>query len=74
MDICCLTPISNEGFSNALLEQMAMGKAIIATDVGGNREAIIDGQSGVIVPPNNVNSLADAILKLYYDITFRLVP
>jgi glycosyltransferase involved in cell wall biosynthesis len=65
MDICCLTPVSNEGFSNALLEQMTMGKAIIATDVGGNREAVIDGESGIIVPPLNVEALAEAMIRLY---------
>lgn len=65
MDICCLTPVSNEGFSNALLEQMAMGIPVIATDVGGNREAIVHGKSGLIIPPNDVNALADAIMNLY---------
>ena len=65
MDICCLTPVSNEGFSNALLEQMAMGIPVIATDVGGNREAIVHGESGLIIPPNDVNALADAIMNLY---------
>ena len=65
MDICCLTPVSNEGFSNALLEQMAMGIPVIATDVGGNREAIIHGESGLVIPPNDVNALADAIVNLY---------
>ena len=65
MDICCLTPVSNEGFSNAILEQMALGKPIIATDVGGSREAISHGESGIIIPPNNVDALVKAILKLY---------
>ncbi len=65
MDICCLTPVSNEGFSNALLEQMAMGIPVIATDVGGNREAVVHGESGFIIPPNDANALADAILNLY---------
>ena len=65
MDICCLTPVSNEGFSNALLEQMAMGIPVIATDVGGNREAIVHGESGLIIPSNDVNALADAIMNLY---------
>ncbi|RMD87453.1 MAG: glycosyltransferase [Calditrichaeota bacterium] len=65
MDICCLTPVSNEGFSNAILEQMALGKPIIATDVGGSREAIIDGESGIIIPPNDVDALVKAIIRLY---------
>ena len=65
MDVCCLTPVSNEGFSNALLEQMAMAKAVIATDMGGNKEAIIHNESGFIIPPNDVNALTEAIMKLY---------
>jgi len=71
MDVCCLTPVSNEGFSNALLEQMALGKAVVATDMGGNREAITDGKSGLIIPPNNPGALAEAILKLYRDKSLR---
>lgn len=71
MDVCCLTPISNEGFSNALLEQMALKKAIVATDIGGNREAVADGESGLIIPANDAQALADAILKLYHDRALR---
>ena len=67
MDICCFTPISNEGFSNALLEQMSFAKAIVATDVGGNAEVIEHGVSGLIIPPANVDALAQAIQNLYYD-------
>lgn len=71
MDLCCLTPLSNEGFSNAILEQMAMGKPIIASDVGGNTEAIVHGESGLIVPPDDADALAQAIMKLYKNPTLR---
>lgn len=67
LNVCCLTPIRNEGFSNALLEQMLLGKAIIATDVGGNKEALIHSVSGVIVPPGDSQAIADAIFQLYQD-------
>ena len=40
MDVGCLTPGSNEGFSNAVIEQMATGLPMIVTDVGGNAEAV----------------------------------
>ena len=40
MDVGCLTPGSNEGFSNAVIEQMAAGLPMIVTDVGGNAEAV----------------------------------
>jgi glycosyltransferase involved in cell wall biosynthesis len=61
-DICCLPAIANEGFSNAILEQMESGKPVVATDVGGNAEAIVDGQSGFIVPPGDADALADKFL------------
>jgi len=70
-DIACLTPVTNEGFSNALLEEMAAGKPIIATDVGGNREAIIDGETGFVVPPGNEDAIAERILQLYRDPELR---
>lgn len=44
-------PSFKEGFSNALVEAMAAGLAMVATDVGGNGEALISGESGWIVPP-----------------------
>ena len=65
MDIACLTPISNEGLSNAILEEMALARPVIATSVGGNAELVVDGETGIIVPPNDPNRLADAMIKLY---------
>lgn len=53
-----------EGFSNAILEFMSMGIPMIATDVGGNKEAIIHGETGLIVPAKNPKELSDAILNL----------
>lgn len=67
MDIICLVPNKNEGFSNAILEGMAMKKPIIATDVGGNAEAIENGENGIIIPPDDSQRLYEAILELYRD-------
>jgi glycosyltransferase involved in cell wall biosynthesis len=53
-----------EGFSNSLLEYMAYGLPIIATDVGGNREAITDEITGFIVPSKDINTLANKIADL----------
>lgn len=53
-----------EGFSNAILEGMAVGLPMVATDVGGNTEAIIDRESGLIVPPHDPARLGAAILEL----------
>lgn len=60
-----------EGSSNALLEAMAAGLPIVATDVGGNREALDDGQAGILVPPHDPESLSLAIGKLLADDRLR---
>ena len=54
-----------EGFSNAKLEYMATSLPVVATKVGGNTEAVVDGLNGYIVPPRSPRKLADAILKVY---------
>lgn len=71
MDVVCLVPNQNEGFSNAILEAMTLKKPIIATHVGGNAEAIEDGETGIMIPPDNSQMLTDAILKLYKDVDLR---
>lgn len=60
-------PSLAELFPFAILEAMAAGKPIVATDVGGVSEAVIDGVNGYIVPPRDPTSLANAILKLIND-------
>jgi glycosyltransferase involved in cell wall biosynthesis len=60
-------PSRSEGFSNAILEAMAAGLPVVASDVGGNAEAVQDGVSGTIIPPENVGALADAIAGLLDD-------
>ncbi len=54
----------SEGMSNALLEYMAAGRAIVATDVGSNAQLIENGVHGLIVPPRNDEALASAIADL----------
>lgn len=60
-----------EGSSNAVIEAMALGCPVIATAVGGNRELISDGETGLLVPPKNIDALASAILKLTRDPILR---
>ena len=67
MDVGCLTPGSNEGFSNAVIEQMATGLPMIVSDVGGNAEAVHDGVNGLVIPPHDAAALASAVLRLYED-------
>lgn len=53
-----------EGMPMVLLEAAATGLPIVATDVGGNREVVLDEQSGFLVPPKNPEALARAMLRL----------
>ncbi|HET6840964.1 MAG TPA: glycosyltransferase family 4 protein [Candidatus Angelobacter sp.] len=60
-------PSRSEGFSNALLEAMASELPCIATNVGGNIEAIEDGINGLIVDPEDAGQLETAISSLLED-------
>jgi len=70
-DIFCL-PSLTEGFSNAILEAMAGGKPVVATDVGGNPEAIENGVHGFLVPPRSADDLAEMIRVLAADPALRI--
>ena len=52
-----------EGHPLVLLEAMALGKAIVATDIGGVRESITDGEHGLVVPARDPEALARATLR-----------
>ncbi len=60
-------PSRSEGFSNAIIEAMAASVPVVATDVGGNAEAVQDGISGIIVPPGDPKALAEGIAKVLRD-------
>jgi len=60
-------PSRSEGFSNAIVEAMAASLPVVATDVGGNAEAVKDGVTGYIVPPEDDQALAAAIARLAGD-------
>lgn len=53
-----------EGLPVALLEGMACGKACVATDIPGSRDAIEDGRCGMLVPPGNAGAMAEALNRL----------
>lgn len=56
-----------EGFSNAVIEGMASGLPMVVTDVGGNAEAVLHGQTGLVVPPRDPQALGQALLQLSLD-------
>jgi glycosyltransferase involved in cell wall biosynthesis len=60
-----------EGFSNSLIEKMAFGLPVIATRVGGNMDAIVDEESGVLVPAHDPASLGARVAGLYEDAELR---
>ncbi len=64
-------PSTKEGFSNALVEAMASGLAIVATDVGGNTEAVRDGLEGRIVPPLKTDPLTEVLRALWREPELR---
>lgn len=59
-----LSPSSNEGLSNSILEYMAAGLPCIVTDCGGNRELVVHGETGFVVPSGDVDAMAEAMHRL----------
>ncbi|MEK6715536.1 MAG: glycosyltransferase family 4 protein [Candidatus Omnitrophota bacterium] len=66
LDILVLSSL-REGFPMITLEAMAMGKPIVATNIEGVSESVVDGISGILVPPKDPGALAKAIASLLKD-------
>jgi glycosyltransferase involved in cell wall biosynthesis len=62
-DVCVLSS-KFEGFSNSILEYMAAGKPVVATNVGGAREAIVEGETGYLVPSGDDRAMAERVIHL----------
>jgi glycosyltransferase involved in cell wall biosynthesis len=65
-------PSLNEGMSNALLEALASGLPVIATDTGGSKELVIDGENGFIVKMKSAEDIAEKLERLINDETLRI--
>lgn len=65
-EVCVLSSRA-EGFSNALLEYMAAARPVVATEVGGAREAVVEGETGYLVPPGDDEAMAARIISLLRD-------
>ena len=65
-DVCVLSSKA-EGFSNAILEYMGAARPVVATDVGGAREAIAEGESGYLVASGDHETMATRITELLRD-------
>ena len=70
-DLVVLPSLFGEAFPRAVIEAMALGKPVVATDVGGTREAVDEGVTGYVVPPDDAGTLAERIERLLADDAVR---
>jgi len=66
-DLFCLPSYANEGVPQALMQAMACALPVVTTPVGSIEEIVADGDTGVLVPPENMERLRDAIARLLDD-------
>jgi glycosyltransferase involved in cell wall biosynthesis len=69
--IACQPSTYREGLPKSALEAMAAGKPLVATDIPGCREAVVDGVTGFLVPPRDPLALAAALRRLIEDPDLR---
>lgn len=66
-DVCVLSSKGVEGFSNSIIEYMAAARPVVATDVGGAAEQVVEGETGYIVEPGDEQTMAARIIALLKD-------
>ncbi len=66
-DCLCAPAVRNESFGIVLLEAMASGRAIVASDIAGYRQVVRPGETGLLVPPGSPTSLASALVSVLAD-------
>lgn len=65
MDVVVLPSFANEATSQVLPQAMAMRRPVISTDIGSLPEVVINGKTGLSIPPRDIDALAGAIICLY---------
>jgi len=66
-EVCVLSSNGTEGFSNSIIEYMAAARPVVATDIGGAREAIVEGETGHVIAPGDDAALAERVVSLLGD-------
>ena len=64
LDISIMASSMPEPLGNVTIESMALGKPVIGTNIGGTPEIILDGETGLLVPPSDPEAMADALTRL----------
>ncbi|MEJ2189385.1 MAG: glycosyltransferase family 4 protein [Acidobacteriota bacterium] len=70
-DVVVDASVAGTGITGSIREAMALERAVVATDCGGNRELVGDGETGLVVPPGDVGALAEALTRLFDDPALR---
>nr|HID59266.1 glycosyltransferase family 1 protein [Desulfobacterales bacterium] len=71
-DVCVLTSESSEGVPQAILQYLAMEKPVVATNAGSISELIKPDETGILVRPNDVDAIAEGIIRLLKDKEFSM--
>ena len=71
VNIVCLPSTYGEGIPKVLIEAAACGRAILTTDTPGCREIVTDGENGLLVPPDNLDTLVSGAQRLIDDAALR---
>jgi glycosyltransferase involved in cell wall biosynthesis len=71
LDILVLPSVRPDPFPGIILEGMALGVPVVATNIGGSIEQVENGRTGFLVPPSDPDGVASAILKLLNDVDLR---
>ena len=70
-DLFCL-PSYREGFPNVVIEAAVMGVPTVGTRMVGLVDSVVDGETGILVPPRDVDALADALSRMLSDEALRM--